>query len=272
MLKRITPYLILVCGLLLLCASDLYLAGYTFGVRSITVRVANIQQVMPIADPYVRPVLYTHIDGLASLPTAKAKETFVHAVLPAILVAKHEMAMLRLQLQKLDSRGIWNHDDSILFHTASQRFRTTSVHELLQRVVTLPNSVVLAQAAVESGWGQSRIFLEGNNLFGIWSFNANEPRIAAGETRGKKTIWLRSYNNMSESIMSYFEILATSAAFKSLRSARTETSDPIALLPYLKNFSERRHAYTRQLKTMIEQNDFEKYDEYTLDPEYLYEK
>lgn len=271
-MNRVIPYLILICGLLLLCASDRYLAGYTFGVRAVTIPAASIRDVIPVTGPFVRPTLYTHIDGLSSLPTSEAKETFVNAVLPAILVAKHEMTMLKRQLERLERRGIWDHEDSALFRSASERFKTKSVSELVHRVGTLPNSVVLAQAAVESGWGQSRIFLEGNNLFGIWSFNAREPRIAAGEARGKKTIWLRSYNNMSESIMSYFEILGTSAAFRSLRSARNETSDPLALLPYLRNFSERRHAYTRQLKTMIEQNDFTKYDAYSLDPEYLYEK
>jgi len=264
--------MIVLGGIALLWASDHYLGGYTYGIRAEKVRVTTIKQVLPVSDHYVRPILYTHLDGLASLPTEEAKRTFISAVLPAILVAKHELSMFRLQLKRLEHTRHWDHADSALFRSAVGRFKGGNMKELLSKIGTLPNSVILAQAAVESGWGQSRIFLEGNNLFGIWSFNSNEPRIAAGETRGKRTIWLRSYTDMSGSIVGYFDILSTSHAFHGLRKARGQTSDPFVLLPYLKNFSERRGAYTRQLKTVIQQNNLTRYDDFELDPEYLYEK
>jgi len=270
--NRFVPFVVLIVGLMLLFASDHYFAGYTFGIRSETVRVSHIKQILPISDRYVRPMLYTNVDGLGDLPTEEAKQTFISAVLPAVLVAKHELMMMRLQLQRLERKTSWSPEDSSLYKSAAKKFRTTSLHEMLSRVGTLPNSVVLAQAAVESGWGQSRIFLSGNNLFGIWSFDPNEPRIAAGETRGKRTIWLRSYNNMSESILSYFDILSTSHAFKGLRLARTQTSDPFTLVSHLKHFSERRSAYTKQLQAMIRQNDLTRYDDFELDPDYVYEK
>lgn len=271
-MKKAVPYIVLIVGLLLLYASDYYLSGRTYGVRTETLKIFSVKQILPLSDRYVRPVLYTHVDGLKALPTHEAKKAFIHAVLPAVLVAKHEMNMTIRQLQLLAKKSDWNAEDSVFYDRTARRFKAKSLEELLATMGTVPNSVVLAQAAVESGWGQSRIFLEGNNLFGIWSFDANEARIAAGETRGKRTIWLRSYNNMSESIVSYFEILSTSHAFRSLRTARAATSDPLALLPHLKNFSERRSAYTRQLKTMIQQNDLTQYDSYELDPEYIFEK
>lgn len=270
--NRFIPYIVLFAGLILLYASDKYLAGYTFRVRSETMRVSSLKQVVPIADRFVRPLLYTNVDGLSSLPTKEAKETFINAVLPAVLIAKHDMSMLRLRLEKLSDTKNWNQSDSAFCRSITNRYKAKSLEEVLSKVGTLPNSLVLAQAAVESGWGQSRIFLEGNNLFGIWSFNPNEPRIAAGEMRGKQTIWLRSYSNMSESIISYFDILSTSHAFRTLRKERSHTIDPLALLPHLKNFSERRSAYTRQLKTMIQQNDLTRYDDFELDPDYLYEE
>lgn len=270
--NRLLPYVILTGGMALLFVSDRCLSGHEFGVRAETVRVMHVNQVLPVSDRFVRPVLYTNLGGLASLPTEDAKKTFINAVLPAILVAKHELEMLRMQLKRLEQARHWNHADSALVLSAIGRFRAKSLEELISKIGTMPNSVVLAQAAVESGWGQSRIFLEGNNLFGIWSFDPKEPRIAAGETRGKRTIWLRSYQDMSNSIIGYFDILSTSHAFKGLREARTENSDPLALLPHLKNFSERRSAYTRQLKTVIQQNDLTRYDDFELDPEYIYER
>ena len=44
------------------------------------------------------------------------------------------------------------------------------IHELLLKVDVVPESLVLAQAANESGWGTSRFAQEANNLFGIWCF------------------------------------------------------------------------------------------------------
>ncbi len=62
--------------------------------------------------------------------------------------------------------------------------------------------------------------------------------------------------NMSESIVHYFEILARSRSYKSLREARQVTDDPFQLLPHLKNYSERKLAYTNQLQRMIVRNNF----------------
>jgi len=235
-------------------------------------RITSLGHILPVTDRYVRPVLYTHVGGLATLPREEAKEKFISAVLPAVLIARHELETLRSQLLTLKRSRTWNHADSVLYARASLRFKAKSIDALIAKVGTMPNSVVLAQAAVESGWGQSRIFLEGNNLFGIWSFDPKEPRLAAGSTRGKRVIWLRAYEDIAESIVSYVEILSTSHAFQKLREARAHTSDPYDLLPYLRNFSERRGAYTRQLKYMIRQNDLTRFDHYELDPEFLYER
>ena len=37
--------------------------------------------------------------------------------------------------------------------------------------------ILLAQAALESGWGNSRFALEGKNLFGIRTYNLTEPHM-----------------------------------------------------------------------------------------------
>ena len=42
---------------------------------------------------------------------------------------------------------------------------------LKQRINVIPTSLALAQAIVESGWGQSRFALEGNAIYGQWTTN-----------------------------------------------------------------------------------------------------
>jgi Bax protein len=37
----------------------------------------------------------------------------------------------------------------------------------------IPPSIAIAQAAIESGWGTSRFALEGNAMFGQWTWSKN---------------------------------------------------------------------------------------------------
>ena len=45
------------------------------------------------------------------------------------------------------------------------------VAKLKMRMDNIPVSIALAQAANESGWGTSRFALEGNALFGQWTWS-----------------------------------------------------------------------------------------------------
>ena len=241
----------------------------TYSVATETVEVDSLSQVLLLTGPQVKPKLYTHVRGLASLPVAQAKETFISAVLPAILVAKHEIETMRTKMSQLKEKRKWEEADSAAYLEEQEKFKSKNLDDLIFRMGTLPNSIVLAQAAVESGWGKSRFFLEGNNLFGVWSYNSDEPRIAAGLNRMGKTIYIRSYENISESILHYFEVLGSAHAYRGLRKARQEETDPFLLLPHLKHYSERRTTYTNQLKAMILQNDLMMYDKFEIDPQYL---
>lgn len=240
-------------------------------VASETIQVDSLEQIVPLADTLVKPLLYTHVKGLKHLPVREAKNKFVAAILPSILVAGFKMEAERNRFVHIKKKKEWSADDSAVIAQALVDFKAADIDDLIYRMGALPNSVVLAQAAVESGWGQSRFFLEGNNLFGVWSFNKYEPRLEAGKTRNKKRIYLRSYANISESIEHYFHILSSKPPYKSLREARHKTNDPFELLPHLQNFSERRLAYTNQLKKLIIVNDFTRYDKYILDPAFIEE-
>ena len=222
-----------------------------------------------IEDSLVTPILYKNIAGLDQLPFYQAKAKFISAILPSILVAKHQVHNTRKKIENLRAKSVWDESDSLFYSKAKIRYKAKSIDDLLNRLVTLPNSVVLAQAAIETGWGESRFFIQASNLFGIWSYDANESRIPAGKTRSDQTIFLRSYKDMSGSIADYFDVLARHHAYKNLREARLSTSNPYTLVNHLKNYSEKRGWYTRQLKRVIRQNKLTKYDSYRLDPAYL---
>ena len=50
------------------------------------------------------------------------------------------------------------------------KVKKSDFKELLKRMDIIPVSIALAQAAKESGWGTSRFALEGNAIFGQWTW------------------------------------------------------------------------------------------------------
>jgi Bax protein len=240
-------------------------------VQTTTVLVDSLDQIILVSDSMVKPILYNKVLGLEYLPTPHAKKIFISAILPAVLIARHNIDERKAKVLYLKEKEVWENEDSAFYQNLALRYKAKNIDDLCTRMITLPNSIVLAQAAVESGWGQSRFFLEGSNLFGVWSFDKHEPRIAASKTRSNKYIYLRAYKDMSESIVHYFEILGRAKPYSPLRKARAKTDDPFVLLKHLTKYSERGSAYTRQLRKMIKINNLTKFDHYEIDPEYIRE-
>jgi Bax protein len=237
-----------------------------YQVKKEIVHLKSTDQIVLINKPIVNPIVYTHISGFEKLPADEAKEKFISVVLPAVLLIRFEIEQNRKRVDKLGRKIQWSTTDSLFYHKLRLQYRAKDLRDLFLRMKPLPVSIVLAQAAIESGWGKSRIFVKANNVFGVWSFNAHEPRIAALVKRGNKRIYLKMFTNISYSVANYFQILGRSKSFEQLRSELATTNDPMVIVPYLKNYSERRTAYTRQLKSLIEKNNLTKYDHYILDP------
>lgn len=232
------------------------------------IEVNTPDDIVTLSDSIVDALLYSNITGLDSLPLDQKKMKFVSALLPAILVAKDKLYHQKKSFELLLGKKEWTESDSTFFHLLSTNYRTSDTTAILAALETHPNSIVLAQAAIESGWGNSRIFGAGNNLFGIWSYSAREPRIPAAIKRDGETIYLRKYSDISESISDYFKTIGRSRHYAGFRKARKESNEVEKLIPHLINYSERREAYISQLRTMIRYNQLKQYDHYRLDSSY----
>ncbi len=140
-------------------------------------------------------------------------------------------------------------------------YKVTTDKDLLKAIKPHPRSIAVAQAAMESAWATSRFFREAKNIFGVWSFNKNEPRIAAGEKRnGTKTIWLKKYATIEGSVRDYYRTLGRSSAFKNFRTLKMKTDDPYKLVKKLDRYSEMGAKYGKELTSMIKYNKFYLYD------------
>jgi Bax protein len=222
-----------------------------------------------LEDSIVKPILYSRITGIDTLPIDLKKDKFIAAILPAILVAKHRIKKKRARVVNLLSKQKWTKKDSLFYLSLSDEYKTDNSEVLLNRMRVHPNSIILAQAIIESGWGSSRVFQEANNMFGIWSYNVNEPRIAAKFKRESETIYLRKYHDFSESIEDYFKTVGRTNAYREFRRARLDTSDPFKLIKHLTRYSELGEEYVIQLSSMIRFNELTKYDNHVLDSSYF---
>ena len=97
-------------------------------------------------------------------------------------------------------------------------------------VIPVNLELLLAQAALESGWGNSRFALEGKNLFGIRTYDLREPHMLPSNNPKK---WgVRVYMHECDSVQHYIDILNNGSAFKEYRMLKHEqdVNDPFKLL------------------------------------------
>lgn len=266
-LKTPLSFSILLCFLIFSCSTPEVSNTVTLEVKHIELQSPD--DILPLKDSLVAPLLYSHIKGIDTLDVIEKKNKFISAVLPAVLVAKYRIEQNRNKVKNLLKKENWSEQDSTFYKHLCSEFGTDNQTVLLNRMVTHPNSIILAQAIIESGWGSSRVFQEANNMFGIWSYSPNEPRIAAKFQRDGETIYLRQYEDFADSIEDYLKTVARVNAYREFRAARLVTSDPFKLISHLSHYSERREEYVIELSAMIRFNELTKFDNYIIDPSYI---
>ncbi len=212
----------------------------------------------------IEPINYTNTISLNKLQVSEKKQKFFYMMLPAILISKANLKIKRERVLSLINTPIehMDEDDIDFLETLYKKYKTRDNKKLANRLKTHPVSIILAQAAIESAWGESRFFKEGNNIFGMWSYNKNEPRIKARGNRNGKSIYVKKYANISEAIDDYFAVIGR-GAYKSFRKQRNITDNPLVLVNYLVNYCELDN-YPSKLKKFIVHNKLRKFDKFEL--------
>jgi len=177
------------------------------------------------------------------------------------LTAKQFQALSRVEKRyDLGGRGrakIDSEDRSIL---ASAR----RVGVLIKRVDVVPASLIVAQAAKESGWGTSRFATQGNNFFGIWCFYKGCGLTPLQRTEGF-THEVATFESVEQGVRYYVRTINTHSAYNDLRqlradARRSDEQSPGELLANgLLRYSERGLAYVREVQSMIRHNNLQRF-------------
>ena len=116
-------------------------------------------------------------------------------------------------------------------------------------VIPVNFEVLLAQAALESGWGNSRFALEGKNLFGIRTYDLREPHMLPSNNPKK---WgVRVYMHECDSVQHYIDILNTGGAYDKYRELRDNgVTDSLQYVETLGAYASDKH-YFGKIKSII---------------------
>ena len=124
----------------------------------------------------------------------------------------------------------------------------------------VPKELIVAQAAIETGWGQSRFANEGNNLFGIRTWNKDEPYLLPIPWTEWPGWGVKVYETRCDSVRDYLRILNEVFAFTEFRAARDSgVDDGLVLAEYLTQYASNQN-YVELVKEVIKYNIRGEYD------------
>ena len=152
------------------------------------------------------------------------------------------------------------------YRVVLERFPDLSyLEELDKRIGQIPESLALAQAAKESGWGTSRFSRQANNLFGQWCFTKGCGIVPARRSKGM-THEIQKFDSVGDAIEAYVRNLNTHRAYSTLREKRYsllkggKSPSGSDLAVTLTEYSERGAIYGQEVASLIRYNKLEKYD------------
>tara|TARA_A100000164_G_scaffold359769_1_gene372765 strand:- start:697 stop:2202 length:1506 start_codon:yes stop_codon:yes gene_type:complete len=216
----------------------------------------------------VKPIYFTQFPkDLDEIQSVKLKkETFIKIVLPLIVAENEKILEDRFKLNKLTSKKSTTDNEKQWLRQKFLEYKVKkgSIEELKNRMDIIPTSIALAQAAKESGWGTSRFALEGNAIFGQWTWNGQgiEPLL---KDKSKNHKILR-FPILRASVKAYKNNLNTHKGYVKFREKRRNLRDKnkkingLELSKTLGNYAESGSEYTKILAQIIIQNrlmDFE---------------
>ena len=161
-----------------------------------------------------------------------------------------------------------NSDEFLRLLKIKKKYRIKKPYDLkpyMKKIDVVPASLVLAQAAVESGWGKSRFMKNANNIFGHWTYNPKIGIIPKKREEGAKH-FIRVFKTVQASISAYMLNLNRNAAYKTFHKERYKQRENnikpsgLVLSQTMINYSGIGKEYLSILKNVIKKNGLEKYD------------
>ena len=220
----------------------------------------------------VKPIYLTKLPkDLKTLGnTNEKRELFIKILLPLILDENSKIKDDRVKLFKILSKNFNTVGERVWLKRRFKEYKIDDqdLAKLKMRMDIIPVSIAIAQAANESGWGTSRFALEGNALFGQWTWS--KKGISPKNKDKNKTHKILQFQVLKASVRAYKNNLNTHNAYKDFREARAklrQEDEKILgsyLTKYLVNYASIGEKYVKILEDIIDKNSLEDFDKANL--------
>tara|TARA_Y100000590_G_scaffold288848_1_gene325221 strand:- start:932 stop:2140 length:1209 start_codon:yes stop_codon:yes gene_type:complete len=222
----------------------------------------------------VKPIYLTKLPkDIKTLGNTNVKrELFIKIVLPLILKENEKITEDRKKLFKILGKNFNTAGERVWLKRRFKEYKIDDqdLGKLKMRMDIVPVSIALAQAANESGWGTSRFALEGNALFGQWTWS--KKGILPKNQDPNKTHKVLQFQILKASVRAYKNNLNTHNAYSEFREKRAQLREEnvtiigLDLVKYLKNYAAIGEKYVRILEDIIEKNSLTDFDKANLLP------
>tara|TARA_B100000700_G_scaffold151935_1_gene168652 strand:+ start:553 stop:1767 length:1215 start_codon:yes stop_codon:yes gene_type:complete len=222
----------------------------------------------------VKPIYLTKLPkDLKSLgSTNEKRELFIKIVLPLILDENAKITEDREKLFKILGKNFNTVGERVWLKRRFKEYKIDDkdLSKLKMRMDIIPVSLALAQAANESGWGTSRFALEGNALFGQWTWS--KKGIEPADKDANKTHKVLQFQILKASVRAYKNNLNTHNAYKEFREVRAQLRQEgkqiigLDLVKYIKNYAAIGEKYVEILEGIITKNSLTDFDKAGLLP------
>ncbi|TDX31785.1 Bax protein [Modicisalibacter xianhensis] len=221
------------------------------------------------AETITQQALYrSDLDPVSELPDLRdypagpvRKQVFLKLLVPLVEAENARIAAQREWLETVQTRGgARSGKERQRLATLCQEYDLACrdqriTQALLDRVNTVPLSMVIIQAIEESGWGTSRFARQGNNLFGLRCFKDGCGLAQAGSGRQYS-----AFDTVRDAVRTYLHNLNTHEAYAQLRERRARLvaqQRPVtaeALIGALEGYATR-HDYQDVLLSLLRTNN-----------------
>jgi Bax protein len=216
----------------------------------------------------VKPIYFTQFPkDLDELQNVRLKkDTFIKIVLPLVVAENERIIADRKKLLSLYKKKNTTDEEKQWLRQKLLEYKVKkgNMDELLLRIDIIPTSIALAQAAKESGWGTSRFALEGNAIFGQWTWSGQGIKpLERGINKNHKIL---KFPILRASVKAYQNNLNTHKSYLKFRDKRSflreknKVISGLELTDTLKNYAQTGSDYIKILNQIIRQNklsDFE---------------
>jgi Bax protein len=202
----------------------------------------------------------------------KRKDLFIQIILPLVIKENNKIRSDRKKLFSILNKSKNTKSEKKWLDLKFKQYGVVNrdLSTLKIRMDEVPISMTIAQAAKETGWGTSRFALEGNALFGQWTWSGKgiKPSNAGNDTSHK----VMRFNVLQASVRAYQRNLNTHSSYKNFRGARAELRDDgkkldsFVLSEHLDRYAATGKEYVKILQKIIKQNSLTDFDNAKLLP------